>query len=286
MPDWLDVIVRSLFFLTVLFLITKWLGKKQISQLSFFEYVTGITIGSIGAGVAMNSKESLFHGVLSIFTFTFVPFIAVRISLKSKAFRDFVEGKASVFIKDGQIIEANLKKEKYTADELLELLRKKNVFNVSDVEFAILEATGDLNVLLKKENQPLTSKDLNLAVDPIKEPQIVIMDGKVMEEPLSMIGKDQNWLKSEMEARGVSIHDVFLGQVASNGDLSVDLYDDKLPNHSSQEESIIFATLKKCQADLGLFAVETKKPELQKLYMRNSENLLKAINQAASFFEK
>lgn len=98
-----------------------------------------------------------------------------------------------------------------------------------------------------------------MAVDPIKGPQMVIMDGKVMEEPLIIIGEDQNWLKAELAARGVTIEDVFLGQVSSNGDLTVDLYDDKLPNHSPHEDSVILATLKKCQADLVLFAVETKK---------------------------
>ncbi|MCM3800533.1 DUF421 domain-containing protein, partial [Caldibacillus thermoamylovorans] len=84
-------------------------------------------------------------------------FVSDFISLKSKRFRDFTEGKPTVFIKDGKIMEDNLKKERYTTDELLELLRKKNVFQVADVEFAVLEATGDLSVLLKKENQPLTA---------------------------------------------------------------------------------------------------------------------------------
>ena len=155
MPDWLQIVLRSLFFLIVLFLITKWLGKKQISQLSFFEYVTGITIGNVGAELATKVEGSIINGVLSILVFALAPFIAGLISLKSKTIRDLVEGKASVFIKDGKVMEDNLKKEKYTTDELLGLLRKKDVFDVADVEFGLLEANGDFSVMLKKQNQPL-----------------------------------------------------------------------------------------------------------------------------------
>uniref|UniRef100_UPI00289C110E DUF421 domain-containing protein n=1 Tax=Bacillus subtilis TaxID=1423 RepID=UPI00289C110E len=158
MPEWLDIAVRSVLFVALLFFITKWLGKKQISELTFFEYVTGISIGNIGAEVAIGLERNIFHGIIGIVIFAAIPFFAGLISLKSKRFRNFIEGKATVFIKDGKIMEDNLKKERYTTDELLELLRKKDVFQVSDVEFAVLEETGDLSVMLKKENQPLTAK--------------------------------------------------------------------------------------------------------------------------------
>ena len=162
MPEWLDIAVRSVFFVVVLFFITKWLGKKQISELSFFEYVTGISIGSIGAEVAMGLERNIFHGIIGIVIFAAIPFFAGLISLKSKGFRDFIEGKATVFIKDGKIMEDNLKKERYTIDELLELLRKKDVYQVADVEFAVLEATGDLSVMLKKGEPTFNSKGFKL----------------------------------------------------------------------------------------------------------------------------
>ncbi|MBE3569889.1 MAG: DUF421 domain-containing protein, partial [Bacillales bacterium] len=194
MPNWLDVVIRSVLFMIILFLITKWLGKKQISQLSFFEYVNGITIGSIGAEVVTGLEQKISLGIIAIITCAAIPFLAGLLSLKSKGFRGFIEGKGSIFIKDGKIMEDNLKKERYSTDELLELLRKKNVFQVSDVEFAVLEPTGDLSVLLKKENQPLTAKDLNMTVASVKEPQTVIMDGKILDEPLTTIGRSRRWL--------------------------------------------------------------------------------------------
>ncbi|MDF2066840.1 DUF421 domain-containing protein [Bacillus sp. Cr_A10] len=278
MPEWLDVIVRSLTFVIFLFFVTKMLGKKQISQLSFFEYVTGITIGSIAAEVIMGLEQNMFLGFVAIVIVSILPFLGGIVSLKSKKFRDFAEGKGTIFIKDGKIMEENLKKERYTVDEMLELLRKKDVFQVSDVEYAVLEATGELSVLLKKENQPLTAKDLNIKVASIKEPQTVIMDGKILDEPLSTIGYNRGWLKTELEKLGVTIENVFVGQVNSYGELTVDVFDDKLQVPSPQERPLILATMKKCQADLELFALSTENKDAKKLYVKNSELLQNAID--------
>lgn len=278
MPGWLEIVLRSFFFLIVLFLITKVLGKKQLSQLSFFEYVTGITIGNVGAELATKVEGNIIHGVLSILVFAIAPFIAGLISLKSKTFRDLVEGKASVFIKDGKVMEDNLKKEKYTIDELLGLLRKKDVFDISEVEFALLEANGDFSVMLKKQNQPVTPKDLNMPVAAVKEPQTIIMDGRILDEPLSTIGLNRNWLLTELEKVGVILDNVFLGQANSNGELTVDLFDDKLKVPSPQEKPLLLATLKKCQADLELFALGTESKEAKEMFSKDSEKLQKAID--------
>ncbi|MGW8427366.1 DUF421 domain-containing protein [Peribacillus simplex] len=281
MPDWIEIVLRSLFFLIVLFVITKVLGKKQLSQLSFFEYVTGITIGNVGAELATKVEGNVIHGVLSILVFAIAPFVAGSISLKSKTFRDLVEGKASVFIKDGKVMEDNLKKEKYTIDELLALLRKKDVFDISEVEFALLEANGDFSVMLKKQNQPITPKDLNLSVAAVKEPQTIIMDGNILDEPLSTIGLNRNWLHTELDKLGVILDNVFLGQANSNGELIVDLFDDKLKVPSPQEKPLMLATLKKCQADLELFALGTESKEAKEMFSKNSEKLQRAIDEVA-----
>ena len=278
MPEWLDVALRSVMFVIFLFFVTKVLGKRQIAQLSFFEYVTGITIGSIAAESIMGLDGNMFLGLLGIGIVSLIPFLGGLISLKSKKFRDFTEGKGTIFIKDGKVMEDNLKKERYTVDELLELLRNKDVFQVSDVQFAILEATGDLSVMLKKENQPLTPKDLNMKVASIKEPQTVIMDGKILDEPLATIGYSRRWLKTELEKLGVTIENVFIGQVNSYGELTVDVFDDKLQVPSPQERPLILATMKKCQADLELFALATENKDAKELYVKNSEKLQKAID--------
>lgn len=285
MPEWLQIAVRSIIFVFVLFLFTKWLGKKQISELSFFEYVNGITIGSIGAEVAMGLERNIFHGLLGLVIFAAVPYVAGLISLKSKAFRDIVEGKATVFIKDGKIMEDNLKKERYTTDELMELLRRKDVFQVADVEFAILETTGDLSVMLKKENQPLTPKDLDLKVSTVKEPQSVIMDGKIMDEPLATIGLSRSWLKTELDKLGVAVENVFVGQVNSFGELTVDLFDDKIKVPSPQERPMLLSSLKKCQADLELFALATEVQEAKQMYNKHSKTIQEVIDKVTPYLK-
>ena len=279
MPEWLDVAVRSVIFLVFLFFVTKVSGKKQIAQLSFFEYVTGITIGSIAAEGIMGLDGNIYLGMLAIVIVALIPFLSGLLSLKSKKFRDFIEGKGTIFIKDGKVLEDNLKKERYTVDELLELLRNKDVFQLSDVEFAVLEATGDLSVMLKKENQPLTPKDLNMKVASIKEPQTVIMDGKILDEPLATIGHSRGWLKTEIEKLGVTIENVFIGQVNSYGELTVDVFDDQLQVPSPQERPLMLSTMKKCQADLELFALATEDKLAKQLFVKNSEKLQKAIDQ-------
>ena len=278
LPEWTLVILRSVFILIILFAITKWLGKRQISQLSFFEYIAGMTIGDIAAQVSTGLDSKFFHGVFAILIFAVVPFLTGILSLKNKTARDFFEGKSTVLIKDGKILEDNLKKEKYTSDELLELLRGKDAFSVADVEFAVLEPSGELNVLLKKDRQPLTAKDIGLKVANEKEPQTVIMDGNVLDEPLSASGHNRAWLHSELEKIGVVIENVFLGQVDSYGQLTIDIYNDKLQMPSPQNKPLLLASLKKCHADLELFSLETKSKSASEMYSKNAKQIEKILN--------
>ena len=158
------------------------------------------------------------------------------------------------------------------------MLRKQGVFQVSDVEFAVLEAAGVLNVLLKKENRPLTPKDLNMKVANEKEPQTVIMDGKILDEPLATIGRSRGWLKSELDKIGVTVENVFLAQVNSYGEVTVDLFDDKLKVPAPQGKPLLLASMKKCQADLELFALSTESEEAKQMYTANSQKMQEAID--------
>jgi uncharacterized membrane protein YcaP (DUF421 family) len=252
------------------------LGKKQISEISFFEYVSGITIGSIAGEVIMGLEGKIGHGILAIAIFSIITLLVDIISLKSKKFRDLVEGRGTIFIKDGKVMEDNLKKEKYSVEDLSALLRKKNVFSAADVEFALLEQTGDLSVLLKKENRPLTPKDLNIPVANDKEPQTVIMDGTIINDSMAAAGKDRKWLHMELDKLGVTVENVFLGQINSYGELTVDLYDDKINVPSPQVRPLLMALMKKCQADLELYALETQSEKAKTMYEKNAQKMEQA----------
>ncbi|MEW9500765.1 DUF421 domain-containing protein [Jeotgalibacillus marinus] len=286
MPEYLTIIIRATSILVVLFFVTKMLGKKQISELSFFEYIIGNTVGSIGAEIITGLDNSFIHGVIGIIAFISIPFAANLLAIKSKHLREFLDGKGTVLIRDGNIIEKNLKKERYTPDELMKLLRRKSVFQFSDVEFAILESTGELNVLLKREKQPLTPSDINLKVAPIKEPRTVIMDGKMINEALEFIGKSNEWMTSELEKLGVSVESIFIGQLESNGQLIIDQYDDSISTNESVDEGpYLVAILNKCQADLELFALSAHEEQAKLMYIKNSEKLKKVIQDTKKYLQ-
>lgn len=283
MPAWLEVAIRSICILIGLFVITKLLGKKQLSKLSFFEYIVGITIGDIAGSMSMDLDIRLTEGITSILIWSLFPVAISIISLRSKKFRDFVEGNSTVFIKNGKILEDNLKKEKYTADELLEQLRKKDVFRVADVEFATLEANGDLSILLKRDKRPLTIGDIKPYVPKEKEPQTVIMDGEILDEPLATARLNRGWLKQQLDQMGVAVENVFLAQVDSYGQLTVDLYDDRIQVPEPQQKQLLLASMKKAEADFELFALQTNDAEAKQMYEQQAKQMQQLIQNLQPF---
>ncbi|MEK5269905.1 DUF421 domain-containing protein [Aeribacillus sp. FSL K6-8394] len=285
MPEWVEVIIRSLAIIAGLFFISKLLGKKQLSKLSFFEYVVGITIGDIAGTLSMDTNLNLTNGIISIAIWVMIPVIISFISMKSPSFQQFIEGKPTVFIKNGKIMEENLKKEKYPLAALLEQLRKNNVHHASDVEFAILETTGELSIMLKKEKQPVTVGDIKTNVAPVKEPQTVIMDGKIMDEALSTTGLNRRWLKEKLDQLGVAVENVFLAQVDSYGQLTVDLYDDKVKVPEPVEKQLLLSSLKKVEADFELYALQTENTEAKNMYIKNRKKIAEMIKTLTPFLQ-
>jgi uncharacterized membrane protein YcaP (DUF421 family) len=275
--QWLEIVLRTLCAVVVLFLMTKVLGKRQVSQLSFFEYLTGITIGSLAAYISLDLEANWYLGLVGLGVWVGCSLLIEFLQIKSKKARDFIDFKATVLIKDGKILEGNLKKERLSTDELMEQLRKKDVFQVADVEFAIMESSGEINILQTRENLPLTPKDLGIQVAPEKVAQVVVMDGKVMDEPLRVAGFNQGWLVEELDKQGAKIKDVFLAQVDAYGQLTIDLYDDQIQVPQNEERKLLYANLKKCQADLELFSLSTKSKKAKKMYEDCSQEIEQII---------
>lgn len=277
MPGWLSIIISSVVSIVYLFILARLIGKRQISQLAFVDFIIAISIGSISAEMATNVEASLVHGILAMSIFGLFPILTGWLSMKSKTFRNIFDGNATILIKDGKILEDNLKQERLTGEDLMEMLRARNVFKAADVEFAVMETSGKLSVLLKAENQPITPKLIGMAVSPAEEPQTVIMDGIIWDEPLSTIGLNRNWLNAELAKAGVALENVFLGQVDKDGQLYLDLYDDKIMVAEPTATKLTFATLKKCQADLELFALETKSKKMKHQYAQEAQRLEKLV---------
>lgn len=277
MPEWLNILLRSFVLVIILFFLTKAVRKKHLSQLSIFDYMNGIVAGGIVA-ITTTRVENFLYGLIALFTWFAVPFLVDFLALKSKTIRDYTEGKSTVIIQDGKIMEENLKKTSFSADDLLQHLRGKDYFHVSDVEFALLEPTGKISVLPKTDKQPLTASDLHITLTPTKESQTVIMDGKILLEPLANLNLNPSWLQNELDKQNVTIENVFLAQADSHGQLFIDLYDDQLSVPTPTEKPLLLANLKKAQADLELFALATENKQSQSVYWQNSEKLQKAID--------
>src|SRR5699024_1947228 len=160
MPELVLIFIRSVIAFLLLLVMARVMGKKQISQLTFFDYCVGITIGSIAATLSIDQNVKAANGLVALFIWGLFPIILAYVSLKSMGFTKLIDGKATILIQNGEILEKNMKKNLLTADELILLLREKGVFNISDVEMAVLETNGQLSVMLKTEKQPVTPQVL------------------------------------------------------------------------------------------------------------------------------
>ena len=277
MPDWLHIILRSFVYVFILFFLIKALGKKRLNQLSIFDYISAFVLGSLIAISILDIKVPFITSITAILIWFLVPFLADLLALKSKAIRNLVQGKSTVIIKEGKVLEDNLKRERLASDDLLYHLREHNIFRVADVEFALLEPTGKFNVLPKTEHQPMTKQDIQTSWPQQSDIHTIIMDGEILLEPLGELGRNPAWLQVELEKMNVLPENVFLGQVDDDGQLTIDLYDDKLTVPSPTEKPLLLATLKKAQADLQLFELATENQQSKQLYQNNAEKMEQVI---------
>jgi uncharacterized membrane protein YcaP (DUF421 family) len=197
MSEWLNILLRSAGLFALTLLLVRLIGKRLTSRLTFFDLVTGIAIGVIVAALSLNMVQNFAGGLVALAVWTVFPALLYLLAIKYKAVRDILQGKETVLINHGKVLEDKLLEARLTPEDLLGQLRKKNVFNFADVEFAVLEPDGELSALLKKEKQPATPKTLGLAVVRESVPQTVMLDGVVMDEPLAAMGLNRRWLKPE-----------------------------------------------------------------------------------------
>ncbi|MGF9642165.1 DUF421 domain-containing protein [Paenibacillus sp. MABNS29] len=280
MQDWAEVAIRTLMAVAILFLITKILGKRQVSQLSLFEYITGITIGNLAATIPMERESTWYLGLIALSVWVLTTLGIEYLQIKSKKIRDITDGRTTILIKDGKILEDNLRKERLTLDELMEQLRSKNVFKVSDVEFALMETSGEVNVLLTKDKQPVTLKDLNMFQLPEKEPTAVIMDGQLMEQQMAYMGITQQWLDAKLKEKSLTVKDVFFAQVGTQGELYIDPYSDNVQLSKVQDSNqAVLTLLEQCTTELQKLASGSSEQQRKQLYEQCSQSLKEAIQE-------
>lgn len=286
MLEWHQILVRSIFALIVLYTFTRILGKKQISQLSYFEYIMGIVLGELAGFLSTDIEAHYVNGLIAMSVWFAIPFVLDRLALKSNRLRILFEGKQRVMVREGKVLERNLKKERLTAHELMEQLREKNVFRLADVEFAVMETNGELSVMMKKDKQPVTLGDIGMGEasgNPV--PRIVIHDGNILDEQLQAARLTRDWLDGELRAHGLETKDVFLAQVDGDNRLYIDKYDDNTPVRIPRGKALTLSQLKKIQADLELYAGMAGSGELSRVYESHARSIDGMISELKPFLK-
>lgn len=277
MNTWLIILFNSivLFFLTLI--ITKYIKKKTLSRATPFDFISYAVIAIIISLISLNIVPNIYLGLITLAVWALMPLILDYASMKSKVIYNLINGKERVLIKNGKIMEDNLSKERITGEEFLQEMRSKKAFNLADVEFAVMETNGEINVSLKADKKPVTSYDLGKQVASKAEPQAVILDGNILNEGLTNAGLNHDWLKTQLEIKGVTLENVFLGQVDSSGDLYVDLFDDMIQVPKTQVKEMLYASIKKTQADFISFPLDCDDKDTKTMYSKNAEKLEEII---------
>lgn len=231
MNETLVVIVRSVIGFFSLLIFTRMLGKQQISQLTFFDYILGITIGSIAASLTTDLTSRAWPHWVGLFVWAFLVYILQKISLRWHKASVYIGGEPTIVIMKGKIMEGVMKKMRYRASDLLEQLRREGVFDIQEVEYAILETDGKFSVLKKSQHQPVTPGDLGITTPYQGLSTELIYDGQLFKKNLKQVEKDEEWLQSQLRARGFgSYREVFLAVIDASGNLFVDGYNDPMQN--------------------------------------------------------
>lgn len=205
------------------------LGKQQMSQMTFYDYVTGITFGSIAAAITVEPNNKLWLLVWALTIFALLDYFSGVVTEKSRPLRKIVEGEPTILIHNGKIMEHNMAKTRYNMENLLMQLREKDVFDISDVEFAIAETDGILSVLKKSPKRPATPQDLGIATAYEGVPSELIVDGKVVYQNLKQNNLDEQWLINQLKSKGYnSPQEIMYASLDVQGNIYIDERKDQL----------------------------------------------------------
>lgn len=217
----INVILTALLSAATLFIIAKIMGHKQMSQLDFFDYITGITIGSIAAELA-TELEKPWKPLIAIVVYGTVTFVLSILTSKNPRLRKFVNGTPTIIMNNGKLYRRNMKKAKLDLSEFMVMCRQEGYFNLEDIQTAIFEYNGRLTVLPVSTKRPMNPTDMNILPKPEYICTEVIMDGRILEENLKRMGLDRNWLQKQLREQGYhDAKEVLLGVCDDNNKLSV-----------------------------------------------------------------
>lgn len=217
-----STIIKSILIYSLALILSKLIGIKIISQINFYDFIVGISIGSMIAKIIIDKDHVVFSGLIALIMFTLLTIATSYLNLKSYTARSVINAKTLILVENGRIIDKNIKKLRITINELMMKLREKDVFSLEDVQFAIMESNGKLSVLIKADKKPVTPYDMNLKVKSLSLLNDIIIDGKIREKNLKISGIDKKWLQSELKKKKINnIEDIFYAGIDKNKKLII-----------------------------------------------------------------
>lgn len=218
-----EMTIRTLASFVVLFIMSRILGKKLISQMTFFDFIAGVTLGTVAGSIMFSSTIPLQVGLFGMILFTLFTLTLGIISLKSYKGRKIIDDEPTLVVRNGKIYEEGMKKARLNMDQLLWNLRKKNIFYLDEVALAFFETDGTISALKKSDKMPVTRTDMQIPSSSRGLPQTFIIDGYLLENSLDSLGKDKAWVDSIMKTNGISdISEITVAQMDEKGKLYID----------------------------------------------------------------
>ena len=219
--DIVKLILTSFLSVVTLFIIAKIMGHRQVAQLDFFDYITGITIGSIAAELA-TELEKPWKPLIAMIIYGTVAIALNIITNKIPKLRKYINGSPTILLNNGKLYKKNMKKVKLDLSEFLMMCREQGYFDISNIQTAIFECNGKLTVLPLSTDRPVTPTDLNLTPEADSISIEVIMDGHIIDENLKRLGLDQNWLTKQLKEQNYhNSKEIFLGVCDNNKQLTL-----------------------------------------------------------------
>ena len=210
---------RAIVLYLIVLIVMRLMGKRQIGELQPFELAISIMIADLASVPMSELGIPLTNGIIPILGLLVMDLLISWLNMKSINFRKIVCGKPSILVYRGKIDEKQLKKERFTINELQERLRGNDIFDIADVEYAILETNGEISVITKPEKKNLTPEDMGIKAEYEGIPYDLVVEGKVMHENLKTIGKNEKWLDKELDKFNTKSKDVLIATINGKGDI-------------------------------------------------------------------
>ncbi|MFY4775428.1 YetF domain-containing protein [Metabacillus sp. RGM 3146] len=228
MEHLITTLVRTLLGFFILLLLTRILGKKQLSQMTMFTYITGIALGNIAGDMVVHRDIRILDGVMGLLLWTLLAIGVEFLSLKSAKARIILDGEPTIIIKNGKLVEKALHSNRMNVDDLTMLLRDKGIFAMQHVDYAILEPNGMLSVLKKIEHENASKQDVNVTVKRKFLPAELISDGKLVRKNLKETSVTEEWLQKQLLKNGILHYsDVFYAEIQEDGGLYIQKHEKK-----------------------------------------------------------